>query len=75
MIVHVLCCLWVSYLGSLIIFYMSDFDVILGMTRLSSYYSILNSNAMTMTLAIPRMDKLEWEKVYKDKSVRIISFV
>lgn len=54
---------------------MSDFDVILGMTRLSSYYSILNSNAMTMTLAIPRMDKLEWEKVYKDKSVRIISFV
>lgn len=54
---------------------MLEFDVILGMTYLSLYHAILNYRAKIMTLAIPEMDKLEWERVYKAKSIKIILFV
>lgn len=59
----------------LIILDMLDFDVILAMTWLSPYHVVLNSNAKTVTLSMNVMDKLGWEGVYKDKSVKIISFV
>ena len=54
---------------------MLDFDIILGMTLLSPYHVVLNSNAKTVTLKMPGMDKLEWEGVYKAGPVKIISLI
>ncbi|XP_070041116.1 uncharacterized protein [Nicotiana tomentosiformis] len=39
---------------------MVDFDVILGMYWLSSYHPILDCHAKTVTLAMPRLSRLEW---------------
>lgn len=52
---------------------MLQFEVILYMTWFSPYHIILNCNAKTETIAI--QDKLEWEGVYKAKTLKIISFV
>ena len=59
----------------LVILEMVDFDVILGMTWLSSNYAILDCNAKTLTLAKPGTDPLVWEGDYTSTPVRIISFL
>lgn len=51
-----------------------DFDIILGMTWSSPYHTIINYNAKTMTLTIPKKDKLQWARAYKAKMVRITLF-
>ena len=58
---HACSVLFVSYQiwADLIILDMLDFDVILGMTWLFPYHTILNCNAKTETLAMPGMDGLE----------------
>ncbi|WMV32394.1 hypothetical protein MTR67_025779 [Solanum verrucosum] len=49
--------------GDLVILDMTDFDIIIGMTWLSSYYDVLNCNTKFVTIEIPIREKLEWEKV------------
>ena len=70
----------VTFVGSntyvdLIILEMVDFDVILGMTWLSSNFAILDRDAKTVTLAKPGTDSLVWEGDYISTPVRIISFL
>lgn len=43
----------------LIILDILDFEIILGMTWLSVYHLILNYNAKTMALEMPRIYRLE----------------
>ena len=55
---------------------MPYFDIILGMTLLSTYYAMLNCNTKSVTLEIIlRRENLEWEGVYKPKKTKIISFI
>ena len=54
---------------------MTDFDIILGITWLSSYYVVLNCNTKSVNLEIPGREKLEWEGVYKPKQAKIISSI
>ncbi|WMV32715.1 hypothetical protein MTR67_026100 [Solanum verrucosum] len=54
---------------------MKDFDIILGMAWLSSYYALLNCNTKSMNLEIPSREKFEWERVYKPKPAKVISFI
>lgn len=54
---------------------MKKFDIILGISWLSSYHVILDCYAKTITVAIPRMKKLEWEGIFKPTPVRIVSVV
>lgn len=54
---------------------MLDFDVILGITWLSQNHNVLNYNSKIVTLDLLGMNKLERERVYKAKMVRIISFI
>ena len=70
----------VNFVGSnthvdLVILEMVDFDVILGMTCLSSNFAILDCNAKTVTLAKPGTDLLVWEGDYISTPIRIISFL
>ena len=69
----------ITFVGSnthvdLVILEMVDFDVILGMTWLSTNFAILDCNAKTVTLAKSGTDPLVWEGDYISTSVRIISF-
>lgn len=50
-------------------------DIILGIIWLSLYNIVLNYNAKILTLDISRMDKLEWEGVYKDGTLKLINFI
>ena len=47
----------------LIILGMVDFDVILGMDRLSPYHVVLDCNAKTVTLSMPGVPRVEWKSV------------
>ncbi|WMV33599.1 hypothetical protein MTR67_026984 [Solanum verrucosum] len=59
----------------LVILDMTDFDVIICMTWLSSYYVVLNCNTKSVTLEISGREKLEWDEVYKPKQAKIISSI
>ncbi|WMV14768.1 hypothetical protein MTR67_008153 [Solanum verrucosum] len=61
--------------ADLVILDMTDFDIILGMTWLSPYYVVLNSNTKYVTLEILGREKLEWERVYKPKQAKIMSSI
>nr|XP_016500592.1 PREDICTED: uncharacterized protein LOC107819029 [Nicotiana tabacum] len=42
-----------------------DFKVILGMDWLSSYHAIIDCHAKTVTLAMPKLSRLEWKGYYR----------
>ncbi|XP_070039173.1 uncharacterized protein [Nicotiana tomentosiformis] len=50
---------------------MTDFEVILGMDRLSPYHAVLDCHSKTITLAIPELPRLKW----KGSSVSAFSWV
>ena len=54
---------------------MNDFDIILGMTWLFSFYYVLSFNTLFVTIEIPRREKLELEVVYKLTKTKIISSI
>ncbi|XP_015084222.1 uncharacterized protein LOC107027624 [Solanum pennellii] len=54
---------------------MIDFDVILGMDWLSSYYAILDCHAKTITLAMPGIPIVEWRGSLSHPSKGVISFL
>ncbi|XP_069154406.1 uncharacterized protein [Solanum lycopersicum] len=54
---------------------MIDFDVILGMDWLSSYHTILNCHAKTITLAMPGIPIVEWRGTLSHPSKGVISFL
>ncbi|XP_070014339.1 uncharacterized protein [Nicotiana sylvestris] len=56
---------------NLLLLYMIDFEVILGINMLSPYHSILDCHAKTVTLAMSELPRLEW----KGSSVRASSWV
>ena len=56
----------------LIILGMVDFDVILGMDWLAPYHAVLDCNAKTVTLEIPRV---EWKSVSGSYPSKAISFI
>lgn len=56
----------------LVTFDILDFVVILGMSWISPYHVMLNSNSKTVTIRIPGRDSLEWEGVYMPKPANII---
>ncbi|XP_070043286.1 uncharacterized protein [Nicotiana tomentosiformis] len=47
--------------ADLLLLDMVDFDVILGMDMLSPYHAILDCHTKIVTLAMPRLRRLEWE--------------
>lgn len=49
----------------LVILDILDFDVTLDMTGLSTYNVVLNCNAKIVTLSMPVIKELEWERVHK----------
>ncbi|WMV30088.1 hypothetical protein MTR67_023473 [Solanum verrucosum] len=61
--------------ADLVIMYITDFNIILGITWLSPYYVVLNCNAKSVTLEIPGREKLELEVVYKPKPTKFIFFI
>ncbi|XP_070043128.1 uncharacterized protein [Nicotiana tomentosiformis] len=52
--------------ADLLLLDMTDFEVILGMDCLSPYHAILKCHAKTVTLAIPKLPKLEWKEYVRD---------
>ena len=54
---------------------MVDFDVILGMDWLSRYHAFLDCNAMTLTLAMPGVPRVEWKSVSGFNPSNVISFI
>ncbi|KAH0632992.1 hypothetical protein KY284_035778 [Solanum tuberosum] len=59
----------------LVILDVTNFDINLGITWLSSYYVVLNFNTKSLTLEIPGREKLEWKGVYKSKPSNVISYI
>ena len=62
---------WVN----LIILGMVDFDVILGMDWFSPYHDVYDCNAKTVTLAMPRVPRVEWKSVSGSYPRKVISFI
>ncbi|XP_070022021.1 uncharacterized protein [Nicotiana sylvestris] len=54
---------------------MIDFEVILGMDWLSPYDAILDCHAKTVTLAMPKLPRLEWKGSSVSTSSEVISFL
>ncbi|XP_070028849.1 uncharacterized protein [Nicotiana sylvestris] len=54
---------------------MTNFEVILGIDLLSLYHAILDFHAKTVTLAMPKLPRLEWKGSYVSTSSRVISFM
>ncbi|XP_070018075.1 uncharacterized protein [Nicotiana sylvestris] len=54
---------------------MVDSYVILGMDWPSSYHAILDCQAKTMTLALPRLPRLEWRGTPGHSTSRVISYM
>ena len=54
---------------------MIDFDVILGRDWLSSYHTILNCHAKTITLAMPGIPIVEWRRSLSHPSNSVIHFL
>ncbi|XP_070034630.1 uncharacterized protein [Nicotiana tomentosiformis] len=54
---------------------MVDFDVIFGMDWLPPYHAILDCHAKTVTLAMPRLSRLEWRGTLGHSTSKIISYV
>ncbi|XP_075088246.1 uncharacterized protein LOC142170273 [Nicotiana tabacum] len=61
--------------ADLLLIYMTDFEVILGMDWLSPYHVVLNFHAKTITLAILEFPRLEWKCSSVSASSRVISFL
>ena len=59
----------------LVILDTTDFEIILRMTWSSPYYVMLNCNTKSLTLEIPRREKLELEGLYKPKPAKVISSI
>ncbi|XP_070031157.1 uncharacterized protein [Nicotiana tomentosiformis] len=59
----------------LLLLEMTDFEIILGMDWLSQYHAILDFHAMTVTLAIPVLPRLEWKGSSVSASNRVIVFL
>ncbi|XP_075099056.1 uncharacterized protein LOC142175945 [Nicotiana tabacum] len=58
--------------ADLLLLDMIDFEVILGIDRLSLYYAILDCHAKTVSLVMPR---LEWRGSSSSTSCQVISFL
>ncbi|XP_070040584.1 uncharacterized protein [Nicotiana tomentosiformis] len=58
-----------------LLLYMTDFEVILGMDRLSPYHAILDCHSKIVTLAMPELSRLEWKGSSVSISSRVISFM
>ncbi|XP_070017397.1 uncharacterized protein [Nicotiana sylvestris] len=54
---------------------MVDFDVILGVDWLSPCHTILDCNVKTVTLAMPRLPRVEWRGFLYYVSGRVISYL
>ncbi|XP_070039766.1 uncharacterized protein [Nicotiana tomentosiformis] len=54
---------------------MTDFEVILGIDRLSPYHDILDFHAKIVTLAMPELPRLEWMGSSVITSSRVISIL
>ncbi|XP_070054390.1 uncharacterized protein [Nicotiana tomentosiformis] len=59
----------------LLLLNMVYFEVILGMDWLSMHHSILDSHAMTLTLAMPGLPSQEWRDSLSHTPSRVISFL
>ncbi|XP_070052196.1 uncharacterized protein [Nicotiana tomentosiformis] len=59
----------------LLLSYMIDFDVILGMDWHSTYHAILDCHAKTVTLAILGLPQIEWKGTLGHTTKRVISYV
>ncbi|XP_070033039.1 uncharacterized protein [Nicotiana tomentosiformis] len=59
----------------LLLLYMFDFKIILGMDWLSPYHAILDCHVKTVTLAMPELPRLEWKGSSASASNRVISFL
>ena len=62
-------------MGILIIFGMVDFDIILGMNRLSPYHDVLYCSAKTVTLAMPGVPRVKWKGASGSYPSRVIFFI
>ncbi|XP_070020749.1 uncharacterized protein [Nicotiana sylvestris] len=54
---------------------MIDFEIILGMDWLSTYHSVIDCHAKTITLAMPGLSRLEWKGSTVDTSSWVISIL
>ncbi|XP_070041258.1 uncharacterized protein [Nicotiana tomentosiformis] len=54
----------------LLLLYMTDFEVILGMEWMLPYHVVLDFHANTVTLAIPKLPRLEWKGSSVSASIR-----
>ncbi|XP_070045818.1 uncharacterized protein [Nicotiana tomentosiformis] len=59
----------------LLLLYMTDFEIILGIDWLSPYHAILDCHAKTVTLTMPELPRLEWNGSSANASSRVISFL
>ncbi|XP_070045353.1 uncharacterized protein [Nicotiana tomentosiformis] len=59
----------------LLLFDMTNFEIILGMDWLSSYHAILDCHAKIVTLAVQELPRLEWKGLSASASSRVISFL
>lgn len=61
--------------ADLVILDLTDFNMILGMTWLSLYNTILNFHAKSIALEIPNNERLEWKEVDKPNPAKVISYI
>lgn len=62
-------------LADLVILDMTDFNVILHMTWLSLYNTVVNFYAKVVALEIPDKERLEWKGMDKPKPARAIFYI
>ncbi|XP_070056927.1 uncharacterized protein [Nicotiana tomentosiformis] len=59
----------------LLLLYLVDFEVILGMDWSSLYHAILDFHAKTMTLAMPGLPRLDWGRSLGHSMGKVILFL
>nr|XP_033513321.1 uncharacterized protein LOC117277996 [Nicotiana tomentosiformis] len=62
-------------IGNLLWLNMVDFEVILGMNRLSPYHAILDCHAKILTLAMPGLPRLESRWTLGHSMSRVVSYL
>ncbi|XP_070045819.1 uncharacterized protein [Nicotiana tomentosiformis] len=61
--------------AGLLLLNMLDFDIILGMNKLSPYHAIFDYHAKTVILAMPILPRIEWRGALDYVLIRVISFL
>lgn len=61
--------------ADLVILYIVDFDIIVGLSWLSPYYVILDYHAKTKIVPMLGMARMEWKGDYIPITMKIISFI